>query len=78
MSGLVRTPSYPAAGNYRFTEFAPILIQVVSRDEIPGPFNEQFVAVVTIGIVPFGIRSVSHIDIMDAFRHGQLTESNQC
>jgi hypothetical protein len=72
-----RASSYPAAGDYGFTEFAPILIQVEGRDEIPGPFNEQFAAVVAIGIVPFGIGSVSYIDIMDAFRHGQLTESNQ-
>ncbi len=40
-------------------------------------FYEQFVAVVTIGVVPFGKGNVAHIDITYSLIHGQFAETDQ-
>ena len=67
----------PDSGNLRIAEFAVITGQVVGGYKIPLAFDQQFFAVVTIGMVAFVTGDISDIDVMDALLHGKFAIAGQ-
>jgi hypothetical protein len=52
-------------------------IEVIGGDEIPLAFDEEFAAGMAVGVVPFMLRDIAHVDIPYSLLHGELTEAGQ-
>src|SRR5208283_4844598 len=70
-------PSPPHPGYHGLAEPALFPNEVIGRDEIPLAFDEEFAAGMAVGVVPFMLRDIAHIDIPYSLLHGELTEMGQ-
>ena len=52
-------------------------IEMVLRQIVAHPFDDQLLALVAIRVIALMVRHVAHVDIMNAFGHGQFPEARQ-
>ena len=67
----------PDTRNFGVTKFAAAVHQIVGGYKISLPLDQQFLAVVTIGVVAFMAGHVADIGIMNSLAHGQIAVAGQ-
>ena len=67
----------PYPGNNGVTEPTSISGEIISGDIVPLPLDEHFTALMAIGVIPFMVGDVAHIDIANPLVHGDFSESGQ-
>ena len=66
--------SQPSPGDGGVTECASALEDVHLGEHISLSFNEQFFALVAVGIAPLVARDISQVHVMHPFSNGQIPE----
>ena len=68
----------PYAGDCCAAEFTLITGQIISGNKIPLPLDQQFLAIVAIGVVSIMSGHVADIGVADTLLHGQFAVAGQC
>ncbi len=74
----IDTGQLPHPGDNGVTELATSIFYIKDQDIVTQPFNEQFAAVVAVGVVSWMARDIPYIDVMNALCHCDLPEFSKC
>lgn len=72
-----RPGALPNPRNHRIAELAPAARQVIGRNDISLPFDQQLLAIMTIGVVALVPGHVAHVNVANTHLHGHLAVATQ-